>query len=45
MEGRKGEPSCEIAVYDLNERWLIDAEITHRSVDFMRRSVEADRPF
>jgi arylsulfatase len=45
MEGRKGEPSHELAVYDLEQRRLIDAEITRRTADFMRRSVEADRPF
>jgi arylsulfatase len=34
-----------LAVYNLEQRRLIDAEITRRSVDFMRRSVETDRPF
>jgi hypothetical protein len=37
MEGRKGERSRELEVYDLNERRLIDAEITRRTIDFMRR--------
>jgi arylsulfatase len=45
MEGKKGEPSRELTVYDLEERRLIDAEITRRTVDFMRRGVEAGRPF
>jgi arylsulfatase len=44
-EGRKGEPSRELEVYDLEARRLIDAEITRRTVDFMRGSVEAGRPF
>lgn len=45
MEGRKGEPSRELEIYDLEQRRLIDAEITRRTVDFMRRAVEAKRPF
>ena len=36
MEGRKGEKSRELAVYDLEQRRLIDAEITRRTVDFMK---------
>ncbi len=45
MEGKKGEPSHELKVYDLAERPLIDAEITRRAIDFMSKSVEAKRPF
>jgi arylsulfatase len=45
MEGKKGEPSRELAVYDLDRRRLIDAEITRRTIDFMRRSVGAGKPF
>jgi arylsulfatase A-like enzyme len=45
MEGRKGEKSRDIAVYDLDQRCVIDAEITRRTIDFMRRSVKADKPF
>lgn len=45
MEGRKGEKSREIEVYDLEARRRIDAEITRRSIDFMKRSVKAGRPF
>lgn len=44
-EGRKGEKSREVAVYDLEQRRLIDAEITRRTVDFMERSVQAGKPF
>jgi arylsulfatase len=39
MEGGKGEKSRELAVYDLDQRRLIDAEITRRTIDFMKRSV------
>lgn len=45
MEGRKGEKSRELQVYDLKQRTLIDAELTRRTVDFMKRSVQAGRPF
>jgi arylsulfatase len=45
MEGRKGQKSTELAVYDLDQRRLIDAEITRRTIDFMQRSVKSGRPF
>src|SRR5215831_13257833 len=45
MEGRKGERSRDLAVYDLDQRRLIDAEIVRRAVDFMKRSVQAGKPF
>lgn len=45
LEGKKGEGSKEVAVYDLDQRRLIDAEITRRTIDFMTRSVDAKRPF
>jgi len=45
MEGRKGEKSRDLAVYDLDQRRLIDAEITRRTIDFMKRSVQSDKLF
>jgi arylsulfatase len=45
MEGRKGEKSREGVVYDLDQRRLIDAELARRTVDFMKRSVAAGKPF
>jgi arylsulfatase A-like enzyme len=45
LEGRKGEKSREVAIYDLDQRRRIDAEITRRTVDFMGRSVRAGKPF
>jgi arylsulfatase len=45
MEGRKGEKSRNLAIYDLDQRRLIDAEITRRTIDFMKRSVAAGKPF
>jgi len=45
MEGRKGEKSRELQVYDLDQRRLIDAEITRRTIDFMKRGVRSGKPF
>lgn len=45
MEGRKGEKSRDIAVYDLDKRRTIDTEITQHTIDFMQRSVQAGKPF
>jgi arylsulfatase len=45
MEGRKGEKSRALRVYDLGERRLIDAEITKRSIAFMERQAKAKKPF
>ncbi|HEY2358372.1 MAG TPA: arylsulfatase [Phenylobacterium sp.] len=45
MEGRKGQKSREVGAYDLDQRRLIDQECTRRSIDFMKRSVTAGKPF
>lgn len=45
MEGRKGEPSRDLALYDLEQRRQIDAEATRRTIAFMQRSVKAKQPF
>ena len=45
MEGRKGEKSKDGVVYDLEQRRQIDAEITRRTLDFMKRSVASHKPF
>jgi arylsulfatase len=45
MEGRKGEKSRKLDVYDLKQRRLIDAEVTRRTIDFMKRSAESGKPF
>ncbi|WP_201834783.1 arylsulfatase [Microvirga zambiensis] len=45
MEGRKGETSRKLQVYDLEQRRLIDAEIARRTIDFMKRSRDAGKPF
>lgn len=45
MEGRKGEPARNVAVYDLEMRRRIDADLIARTKDFMRRQVKAGTPF
>jgi arylsulfatase len=45
MEGRKGEKSRDLAVYDLDQRRQIDAEIVRRTIDFMKRSTQGGKPF
>jgi arylsulfatase len=41
----KGQEPEEVEVYNRENRRLIDAEITKRTIDFMKRSVEAGKPF
>ena len=45
MEGKKGEKSRQLKVYDVVERRLIDAEITKRSVAFIEREAKSSKPF
>jgi arylsulfatase len=45
MEGRKGEPSRNVTVYDLQQRPLLDGEITKRTIAFMKQSVAEKKPF
>jgi arylsulfatase len=45
MEGRRGEKSRELRIYDIDQRRLIDAEITRRTVAFMERQVRTGKPF
>jgi arylsulfatase len=45
MEGRKGEKSRAVRIYDLEQRRLIDAELTRRTIAFMERNVSVRRPF
>jgi len=44
-EARKGEKAQKIGVLDVEQRRLMEAEITRRSIDFMRRQVKAGKPF
>lgn len=45
MEGLRGKPAEDRAVYDLEMRRRIDGDLVERSIDFMRRQKEAGRPF
>lgn len=45
MEGRKGEPSRELGIYDLDQRRGIDQEIVKRTTDFMQRAAQSGKPF
>src|SRR5262249_2892535 len=45
MEGFAGKPARELGPYDLEMRRRIDGDLTQRSIEFMRRQVEARRPF
>lgn len=45
MEGKKGEKSRELGVYDVVQRRLIDAEITKRTVAFIERESKSGKPF
>ncbi len=45
MEGRKGEKSRKLRVYNKRERQEIDTEATMRTVDFMKRCTQARKPF
>lgn len=45
MEGKKGEKSRELGVYDVVQRRLIDAEITKRTSAFIERESKSGKPF
>ena len=45
MEGRRGEKSRNVEVYDAEARREIDTEITAKTIDFMKRSVQTGKPF
>lgn len=45
MEGHRGQPAEPRELYDLERRRSIDAELTRRSVDFIGRQAETEKPF
>jgi arylsulfatase len=45
LEGRKGQPSTQLAIYDMDRRRVTDEECTSRAIDFMKRSVAVGKPF
>ncbi len=44
-QGTKGKAPKKVKDYTLKERALIDAELTKRSIKFMRKQVKAKKPF
>jgi arylsulfatase A-like enzyme len=45
MEGHKGAAPKNVRIYNVEERRLIDTELTRRVIDFMGRQTEANKPF
>jgi arylsulfatase A-like enzyme len=45
MAGVKGQPAKNVHVYDLEARRRIDAELTDKTIDFMKRQATAGKPF
>ena len=45
MEGKKGEKSRGVKDYDLEERRLMDAEITKRTAGFIEQHAKTGKPF
>src|SRR5262249_56262286 len=44
-EGKAGEPSRKVKVFDLESRRTLDREAAQRGIAFMERNVRANRPF
>ncbi len=45
MQGKRGEPARDVAIYDLEMRRKIDSQLVEHSIDFMQRQVKANKPF
>ncbi|MGH6643921.1 MAG: sulfatase-like hydrolase/transferase, partial [Bradyrhizobium sp.] len=45
MEGHRGEKTRKVKLYDAEARREMDGEVTDHAIDFMQRSVKADKPF
>jgi arylsulfatase len=45
QEALKGDEPRDVMPYDIPARRKIDAECTRRAIDFMRRNVDAEKPF
>ena len=44
-EARKGEKPRQVAALDVDQRRTMEAEITRRTVEFIKRQARADKPF
>src|SRR4029079_5275413 len=45
LEGRKGERTREVEVYDLKARPKIDTELTRRAIEFIKQYATSNKPF
>ena len=45
MEGKKGEESKNVCIYDLDQRRLIDENVVNKSIDFMNRMTNDKQSF
>lgn len=45
LEGRRGEKTHNVEVFDLNSRARLDTEITKRSLAFIEKNARAHKPF
>ena len=45
MEAKKNEEPTKLRIYNTEERAKIDGDLTKKSVDYMKRQVDADSPF
>jgi len=44
-DARKGEPARQVGTLDVNKRRTMEAEITNRALDFIKRNAIAKKPF
>ncbi len=45
MQSKRGQEPEKVKIYDREARRRIDAELAEKTVDFMKRSIAAERPF
>ena len=45
VEAKKGEKPHQVKDYDLDARREIDGDLTHKAIDFIKRSTKANKPF
>jgi len=44
-EGKKGTPTKKVTEWNIEQRPLIDKDVTDKAIDYMTRQVKADKPF
>lgn len=45
MEGKRGEETRRLEVYDIEARAAMDGKVTERTIEFMQRNAKAKKPF